>query len=170
MPVSVRSGCRRFCCPVRQRYVGYFFLYHSGTARDDVLVFQHLEKYLAGDVVRVITGQYERLSVEQPVKVHFQKVTLDNVILQWRIGFTEIGNRFVVYFNDFYQPVFFYQKLGQYSHTRSYLQYRQLGKVSTVSAISCATFKSFRKCCPRNFLGFTNFIYQLNNYFCSRQR
>ena len=39
-----------------------------------------------------------------------------------------------------------------------------------VSAISCATFRSFRKCCPRNFLGFTNFIYQLNNYFCSRQR
>ena len=70
---AARSGSDTF---------GYFFLYHSGTARDDVLVFQHLEKYLAGDVVRVITGQYERLSVEQPVKVHFQKIVFDNVIFQ----------------------------------------------------------------------------------------
>ena len=70
---TARSGSDTF---------GYFLLDHSGTAGDDVFVFQHLEKYLAGDVVWVITGQNERLSVEQPVKIHFQKIVFDNVIFQ----------------------------------------------------------------------------------------
>ena len=34
-------------------------------------------------------------------------------------------------------------------------------------ALSCATFRSFRQCCPRNFLGLTTLMYKLNHYFCS---
>ena len=37
------------------------------------------------------------------------------------------------------------------------------GQASTVSAMSCATCRSFRKCCPKNFLGLTNFIPQVLN-------
>ena len=43
----------------------HFFLYHARAARDKVFVVQHLEKYLAGDIIRIVPGQYERFSVEQ---------------------------------------------------------------------------------------------------------
>ncbi len=83
MPVSVHSGCRRFLLPgpaaIRSATSFWIIPVQQGMMS---LFFQHLEKYLAGDVVWVITGQNERLSVEQPVKIHFQKIVFDNVIFQ----------------------------------------------------------------------------------------
>ena len=41
--------------------------------------------------------------------------------------------------------------------TASAVSYTHLsGHTSTVSAISFAILRSFKKCCPRNFFGFTN--------------
>ena len=71
--LAARSGCNTF---------GYLFLNHSRATGDDIFVVQHLEKDLAGNIIRVITSQYERLPVEQPVKIHFQEVILDDVVFQ----------------------------------------------------------------------------------------
>ena len=43
------------------------------------------------------------------------------------------------------------------------------GQASTVSAMSWAIFRSVKKCCPRNFLGFTLFIVLFLFYFCGRK-
>ena len=47
-------------------------------------VVEHLEEYLATDVVGIIAGEHKRAAVEGVVEVHFQKVVLDDVVLKFR--------------------------------------------------------------------------------------
>ena len=100
---AARSGGNTF---------GYFLLDHARTTGDNILVIQHFKEYLTGDIIRVITCQYERLAVEQPVEIHFQEVVLDDMIFQRRISFAKISYRFIVHFHDFHRPFFFHQELG----------------------------------------------------------
>ena len=125
--------------------LGNLFLYHARTARYQFFVIQHLEEYLAGYVIRIIARQYERLSVEQALQVHFQEVVFDDVILQLRVGFPQIGHRFIIHFHNFYRALFGQEKLGQHSHARSYFQYRKVGTgVYGVGNVLCY-FQVFQK-------------------------
>ena len=99
--------------------LGNLFLYHARTARYQFFVIQHLEEYLAGYVIRIIARQYERLSVEQALQVHFQEVVFDDVIFQLRVGFPQIGHRFIIHF----------------THTRQY-QIGSIGNENGVHAIA----------------------------------
>ena len=125
--------------------LGNLFLYHARTARYQFFIIQHLEEYLAGYVIRIIARQYERLSVEQALQVHFQEVVFDDVILQLRVGFPQIGHRFIIHFHNFYRALFGQEKLGQHSHARSYFQYRKIGTgVYGVGNVLCY-FQVFQK-------------------------
>ena len=57
----------------------HLFLYHARTARDEVFVIEHLEEYLAGNVIRVVARKYERLSAERPFQMHFQEIVFYDV-------------------------------------------------------------------------------------------
>ena len=60
----------------------HLFLYHARTARDKVFVIEHLEEYLAGNVIRVVARKYERLSAERPFQMHFQEIVFYDVFFQ----------------------------------------------------------------------------------------
>ena len=60
----------------------HLFLYHARTARDEVFVVEHLEEYLAGNVIRVVARKHERLPAERPFQVHFQEIVFYDVFFQ----------------------------------------------------------------------------------------
>lgn len=49
---------------------GHFLLNHA-RSWDQVALIEHLEEYLAGNVVGIVAGQHKRLSVEKLPEVHF---------------------------------------------------------------------------------------------------
>ena len=59
---------------------GHFLLNHARAAGNQVLVVEHLEEYLAGNVVGIVSGQHKRLSVEKLPEVHFQEILLDDMV------------------------------------------------------------------------------------------
>ena len=59
---------------------GHFLLNHARAAGNQVLVVEHLEEYLAGNIVGIVAGQYKRLSVEKLPEVHFQEILLDDMV------------------------------------------------------------------------------------------
>lgn len=67
--------------------LGDLFLYHARAAWYQVLVVQHFKENLAGYVIGIITRQYEWLSVEQALQIHFQEIVLYDIILQLRVSF-----------------------------------------------------------------------------------
>ena len=52
-------------------------LNHTRAARNQILVINHLEEYLRRDIVGVIAGQHERLTVEELMEVHAEEVAFD---------------------------------------------------------------------------------------------
>ena len=133
---AARSGGNTF---------GYFLLDHARTTGDNILVIQHFKEYLTGDIIRVITCQYERLAVEQPVEIHFQEVIFNDVVFQRRIFFTQIGYGLIIQFHHLHRTFFSHQKLGQYTHARTYFQNGEAGTcVYRIGYILCH-FQIFQK-------------------------
>ena len=107
--------------------LGHFLLYHARATGNQVFVFQHLEEYLAGDVVGIVPGQHERLSVEQAFEVHLQEVVLDDVVLQFRIVVAQVGHRLVVHLHHLERAFLLQQELRQHAHARSHFQDGEAG-------------------------------------------
>ena len=57
------------------------FLYHSAAIGDVLLVVEHLEKYLARNVIWIIASEHELFTVEEAVELHFQEVIRNDVLL-----------------------------------------------------------------------------------------
>ncbi len=106
--------------------LGHLALYHARATRYQVLVVEHLEEYLRGYVVGIVSRQYELLSVENGAQIHAQKVLADDVVDEGRPSFVEVFHRFRVYFHDLYRSGFLDEILRQHTHSRAYFQYRYL--------------------------------------------
>ena len=134
--LTARSGGNTF---------GHFFLYHTGTTRYQFFVIQHLEEYLAGYIIRIVSCQYKRLPVEQALEIHFQEVIFNDVVFQRRIFFTQIGYGLIIQFHHLHRTFFSHQKLGQYTHARTYFQNGEAGTcVYRIGYILCH-FQIFQK-------------------------
>ena len=103
----------------------HFLLNHTGAARNQVFVVQHLEEYLARYVVRVVACQYKRLSLEYVFQLQFQEIVFDDVSFQGGEVFFQISHRFEVEFHHFHFAFLLHEELGEYAHARADFQYRK---------------------------------------------
>ena len=60
---------------------GHLMLNHTSTAGNEVLVVEHLEEDLRGDVIWIVARQDERLPVEDLSEIHPQEVSTYYIII-----------------------------------------------------------------------------------------
>ena len=111
------TGCDTLC---------HFFLYHPGTAWNQILIIQHLEENLARYVIRVVACQYKRLSFENVFQFQFQEVVFDDMAFEGGKVFFQVSHRFKVQFYNLDFTVFLHQELGKNAHTRPNFQDRKI--------------------------------------------
>ena len=117
---------------------GYFFLYHTRAARNQVLIVEHLEEYLARYIIRIVSGQHKRITVEQLRKIHLQEVLFYDIVSQLGKILFQISYGFKVEFYNFYGAFFRNEELCEYSHTGTNLQHWQVGAcVNRIGYIFC---------------------------------
>ena len=59
----------------------HLMLDHTRTTRNQILVIEHLEENLGGDVVRVVAREHELLPVEDLMQIHTKEVTTYYIIM-----------------------------------------------------------------------------------------
>ena len=64
------------CCPARRLCARLLPLYHTCTAGNQILIFQHFEEYLAGDIIRIVSRQHKKVARQTTLQVHFEEVVL----------------------------------------------------------------------------------------------
>ena len=104
--------------------------------------------------IRIVSCQYKRFSSEQALQVHLQEVVFDDVIFQQRIFLAQVGYGFIVQFDNLYRTLFFYEKLGQYAHSRTYFQYRESGTCIYGVGYVLRHFQVFQEVLAEKLLGF----------------
>ena len=92
------------------------------TSKSAILVIEHLEEDLAGDVVWVVASQDEWRALESPFEMHLQEVVFDDVVFEVWIVFAEIFHAFVVYLDHFDQSRLLNKVLSHHSHAWSDFQ------------------------------------------------
>ena len=97
-------------------------LNHACAGGDAVAVVEHLEEYLAGDIIRIVAGEHEGTSVEKTVEVHFQEVVLHDALLQLGIRLAQVADRFVVNLHYLQLALFGNKELGEHAHPGAYLK------------------------------------------------
>lgn len=98
------------------------FLYHARTARNQILIVQHLEENLATYIIRVVPGEYKRLSLEGIFQVHLQKIVLNNILLHLRPRLSEVFYGLEVQLHHFQLSWFLHEELRHHPHSGSNLQ------------------------------------------------
>ena len=115
----------------------HFMLNHTRTTRDEILIVEHLEEYLRGDVVWIVARQHELLSVEHLVQVHPEEVATYYIIIKTGKILAEIGHRLTVDLHHLKGAWFFHEILGHDTHARTNLQH---GEVRTrINGVGDAT-------------------------------
>ena len=104
----------------------HFMLNHTRTTRDEILIVEHLEEYLRGDVVWIVTRQHELLSVEHLVQVHPEEVATYYIIIKTGEMLTEIGHRLTVDLHNLKGSWFLHEILGHDTHARTNLQHGEV--------------------------------------------
>ena len=66
---------------LRSHTKGHLVLNHTSTAGNEILIIKHLEEYLRGDVIGVVTRQDERLPIEDLTEIHPQEVSTYYIII-----------------------------------------------------------------------------------------
>ena len=115
-----------FVAWLRGHTKGHFMLDHTRTTGDEILVVEHLEEYLRGDVIRIVSCQHKLLSIENLPQVHPEEISTYYIIIQAGEMLTKIGHRLTVDFHHLEGTGFLHEILGHNTHTRSYLQYRKI--------------------------------------------
>ena len=103
---------------------GDLFLDHPDAFRNQVPVFEHLEKYLGRNIVREIADHTQSFGKQRP-QIHFQEIALHKAGCKFGIMRMQIRHAFGVYFGAVCHDIRpFQQKLGQNTHAASHLQHR----------------------------------------------
>ena len=139
-------------------------MYHTCAQRDAFFVVEHLEEYLARDIVRIVTSEHKGITVKQVVQIHFQKVVLNDMLLHLRIVCTQVGHRLKVDFHHVNRTFFGYEKLSEDTHTWPYLKDGQRGTLVDSICYGFRYGKVFQKVLSQKFLGLYLFHSVYNLY------
>jgi len=99
---------------------------HTRTTGNEILIVEHLEEDLRGDVVWIVARQHELLSVEHLVQIHPEEVATYYIIIKTGKILAEIGHRLTVDLHHLKGARFFHEILGHDTHAGSYLQHGEV--------------------------------------------
>ena len=107
--------------------LGDLTLEHAGAAGDALAVVKHAEEDLRGDVVGVVADEGEGgIAREVVFDGDLEEVTLDDTPLECGEMRLEVGYRLGVDLDDVRVVALLQEELGQHSHARTDLKYRQI--------------------------------------------
>ena len=104
----------------------HLVLDHTRTTRNQILVVEHLEENLRGDVVGVVACEHELLPVEDLMQIHAEEVATYYIIIKAGEVLSEISHTLTVDLNDLERTRLFREILRHHTHTRAYLEDGQL--------------------------------------------
>ena len=100
----------------------HLVLNHTCTTWDQILIVEHLEKNLRGDIIGIVARQDELLTVEHLVQIHPQEISTYYIIREARIMLLKIGHRLTVDLHYLERPWLLNEKLRHHAHTWSYFE------------------------------------------------
>ena len=106
---------------------GHLALDHTRAAGNQLLVVEHLEKDLRGDVVGIVAREDEGAPVEEGREVHAEEVVADDVVAQLREAVVEIGDALLVNLHGLDLAGLLDKILGEHTHAGTNLQDGNLG-------------------------------------------
>ena len=92
-----------------------------------MLIVEHLEEDLRGDVVGIVAGKHKLIAIEDVVQVHTQEVLPYDVLTKLRKLLVEVSHRLLVNLDGLDGAWLGDQKLRHHAHTRSDLEHRNVG-------------------------------------------
>ena len=111
----------------RRQTLGDLTLEHTGAAGDALAVVEHTEEDLRGDVVGVVADEGEGSVAREVVfDGDLEEVALDDTPLERGEMRLEVGYRLGVDLDDVRVVALLEEELGQHSHARTDLKYRQI--------------------------------------------
>jgi uncharacterized protein (TIRG00374 family) len=99
---------------------------HSRATRNKVLIVEHLEEYLRGDVIRIVAREHKLLTIEDIAKIHPQEVATYDIIDETREILFEVSHTLTIDLHHLQRTWFLYEILSHDTHTRTDLQHREV--------------------------------------------
>lgn len=115
-----------FVARLRCHTHSHLVLDHSCATRYKILIVEHLEEYLRGDVIRIVAREYKLLTIEDLAKIHPQEVATNDIIDETREILFEVSHTLTIDLHHLQRTWFLYEILSHDTHTRTDLQHREV--------------------------------------------